>query len=116
MAQSLEEKRRACSDESGGETFILFYFFFFFSVSLLLSLPLHEVGYDIDGFSIGFQWVFNGFSIGFQLVFNGFSMGFLSPSMRCEMISMGTGKTIVLLFSAEMLLNVCRYRSWEIYY
>ena len=104
MAQSLEEKRRSCSDESDGETFILFYFFFFFSVSLLLSLPLHEVGYDIDGFSMGFQWVFNGFS-----------MGFLSPSMRCEMISMGTGKTIVLLFSAEMLLNVCRYRSWKIY-
>ena len=27
------------------------------------------------------------------------------------MMSMGTGNTIVLLFSAEMLFKVCRYRS-----
>ena len=29
------------------------------------------------------------------------------------MTSMGTGKMIVLLFSADMLFNVCRYRSWK---
>ena len=26
---------------------------------------------------------------------------------------MGTGKMMVLLFSAEMLFNVCRYLSWK---
>ena len=38
------------------------------------------------------------------------------PSFHHLMIlakmSMGTGKMMVLLFSAEMLLKVCRYRSW----
>ena len=32
-----------------------------------------------------------------------------SVLMSCEMMSMGTGNTMVLLFSAEMLFNVCRY-------
>ena len=32
---------------------------------------------------------------------------------NCEMMSMGIGKIIVLLFSAEMLFNVWRYRSWK---
>ena len=31
--------------------------------------------------------------------------------MKVDMMSMGTGKMIVLLFSAEMLFKVCRYRS-----
>ena len=30
-----------------------------------------------------------------------------------EMMSIGTGKTIVLLFSAEMLFSVCRYLNWK---
>ena len=30
---------------------------------------------------------------------------------KLDMMSMGTGNTIVLLFSAEMLFKVCRYRS-----
>ena len=29
------------------------------------------------------------------------------------MMSIGTGKTIVLLFSAEMLFSVCRYLNWK---
>ena len=32
--------------------------------------------------------------------------------MKWDMMSMGMGKTIVLLFSAEMLFKVCRYLSW----
>ena len=31
--------------------------------------------------------------------------------MKVEMISTGTGNTIVLLFSAEMFVRVWRYRS-----
>ena len=31
----------------------------------------------------------------------------------CEMMSMGMGKMIVLLFSAAMLFNVCKYLSWK---
>ena len=31
--------------------------------------------------------------------------------MSCDMMSMGTGNTMVLLFSAEMLFSVCRYLS-----
>ena len=34
-----------------------------------------------------------------------------SVLMSCEMMSMGTGNTMVLLFSAEMLFRVCRYLS-----
>ena len=30
------------------------------------------------------------------------------PRMKLDMMSIGTGKMIVLLFSAEMLLRVCR--------
>ena len=30
-----------------------------------------------------------------------------------DITSMGTGKMMVLLFSAEMLFRVCRYRIWE---
>ena len=33
--------------------------------------------------------------------------------MMHEMTSIGTGKMIVELFSAEMLFRVCRYRSWR---
>ena len=32
--------------------------------------------------------------------------------MKWDMMSMGMGKTMVLLFSAEMLFKVCRYLSW----
>ena len=31
--------------------------------------------------------------------------------MKLDMMSMGTGKIIVLLFSAEIPFRVCRYRS-----
>ena len=31
--------------------------------------------------------------------------------MSCDMMSIGTGKIIVLLCSAEMLFRVCRYRN-----
>ena len=31
-------------------------------------------------------------------------------------MSIGIGKMMVLLFSAEMLFSVCRYRSWKIGY
>ena len=33
-------------------------------------------------------------------------------AMKVDMMSMGTGKTMVLLFSAEMLFKVWRYLSW----
>ena len=33
-------------------------------------------------------------------------------SISCDMMSIGTGKMIVLLFSAEIELRVCRYLSW----
>ena len=33
--------------------------------------------------------------------------------MKLLMMSMGTGKMMVELFSAEMLLRVCRYRNWK---
>ena len=33
--------------------------------------------------------------------------------MKVDMMSIGTGKMMVLLFSAEMLFKVCRYLSWE---
>ena len=33
-----------------------------------------------------------------------------------EMMSIGIGKMMVLLFSAEMLFSVCRYRSWKYNY
>ena len=33
--------------------------------------------------------------------------------MKWDIMSMGTGKMMVLLFSAAMLLRVWRYRSWE---
>ena len=32
-----------------------------------------------------------------------------------EITSMGTGNTMVLLFSADILFRVCRYRSWNIH-
>ena len=32
---------------------------------------------------------------------------------KLDMISIGTGKTMVLLCSADMEFNVCRYRSWK---
>ena len=31
---------------------------------------------------------------------------------KADMTSMGSGKMTVVLFSEEMLLRVCRYRSW----
>ena len=33
--------------------------------------------------------------------------------MKVDMMSIGTGKMMVLLFSAEMLFKVCRYLSWK---
>ena len=33
--------------------------------------------------------------------------------IKLLMMSMGTGKMMVELFSAEMLLRVCRYRNWK---
>ena len=33
--------------------------------------------------------------------------------MNSDMMSMGTGKMMVELFSAEMLFRVCKYRSWN---
>ena len=39
-------------------------------------------------------------------------LALLWPMMH-EMTSIGTGKMMVELFSAEMLFRVCRYRSWS---
>ena len=47
----------------------------------------------------------------FQLTFideKCLTFGLLSPFTISEMMSMGTGKTMVLLFSWEMLFKVCR--------
>ena len=33
--------------------------------------------------------------------------------MKCEMMSMGTGKIIVEFFSADIVFSVCKYRSWN---
>ena len=33
--------------------------------------------------------------------------------IKLDMISMGTGKIMVLLFSAEIPLRVWRYRNWK---
>ena len=38
----------------------------------------------------------------------------LEVCMNSDMMSMGTGKMMVELFSAEMLFRVWRYRSWEV--
>ena len=44
-----------------------------------------------------------------QMSASGGPMSPVSVVTSCEMMSMGTGNTIVLLFSAEMLFRVCRY-------
>ena len=44
-----------------------------------------------------------------QMSASGDPMSPVSVVTSCEMMSMGTGNTIVLLFSAEMLFRVCRY-------
>ena len=36
------------------------------------------------------------------------------PSIISDRTSIGTGKTMVLLFSADMLLRVWRYRNWSV--
>ena len=38
----------------------------------------------------------------------------LEVCMNSDMMSMGTGKMMVELFSTEMLFRVWRYRSWEV--
>ena len=42
----------------------------------------------------------------------GTSTGANGGFISCEMMSMGTGKMMVLLFSAEIEFRVWRYLSW----
>ena len=60
--------------------------------------------------SVGF-WIKNCCMNLFLLRSNIFVTSFLLT--KCDNISMGTGNTIVLLFSAEMLFKVCRYLSYN---
>ena len=60
--------------------------------------------------SVGF-WIKNCCMNLFLLSSNIFVTSFLLT--KCDNISMGTGNTIVLLFSAEMLFKVCRYLSYN---
>ena len=43
-----------------------------------------------------------------SIIMVGAGLGWCFPPITAEMTSIGTGKTMVLLFSAEMLFSVCR--------
>ena len=46
-------------------------------------------------------------------LYGNWALGGLEWDMNSARVSMGTGNTMVELFSAEMLLRVCKYRSWN---
>ena len=76
--------------------------------------PLHPITFEV-GFTLfefpSFIIIVFIISIILCVIVTSLTIGCREPMMLVRM-STGTGNTMVLLFSAEMLFRVCRYLSW----